>query len=220
VSEDQIDAAIDEILSNGQAAMDKYAKAFKDLQTKGTKTWTETQYSQGGVAYQVTKSEFDINQLSAEEQALYKLSKAITDTEAKLGEGIRTYANALQEGASSAREATMTEEAAKKGENERATAAAKAAEPQTKAQEKVDKALEEYATTLNIAKIRKEAGLDDEETYKTKELSAHERLFDAYTEAYNLYADPKYKDALELFLCDDNVYMTIPCFLHHRLDNI
>ena len=197
VSENQIDAAIDEILDNGQAAMDKYAQAFKDLQAKGTKTWTETQYSQGGVAYQVTKKEFDINKLSEEEQALYKLSKAITDTEAKLSEGINTYAQALQEGASSTREATMTEKTAKRGEKEISTAAAKAAEPQTKAQEKVDKALEDYATTMNIAAIRKEAGLDDEEKYKEKELAAKERLFDAYTEAYNLYADPKYKEAFD-----------------------
>ena len=69
--------------------------------------------------------------------------------------------------------------------------------PQEKAEEKVAKALEDYATTLNLAAIRKEAGLDEEDTYKAKELSAHEKLFDAYTEAYNIYADPKYKEAFD-----------------------
>jgi len=78
-----------------------------------------------------------------------------------------------------------------------ATAQEKADKPKTQAEEKVNKALEDYATTLGIAAIRKEAGLDDEETYKAKELAAHERLFDAYTEAYNMYADPKYKAAID-----------------------
>ena len=144
VSDEQINAAIDDILNNGQAAMDKYAQAFKDLQTKGTKTWTETQYSQGGVAYQVTKSEFDINQLSAEEQALYKLSKAITDTETKLQEGIGTYTQALQEEASTNREAFQTERFAQKGD--RATAAAAKAEE--KAPEGSIKAMREQLSGL------------------------------------------------------------------------
>ena len=144
VSDEQINAAIDDILNNGQAAMDKYAQAFKDLQTKGTKTWTETQYSQGGVAYQVTKSEFDINQLSAEEQALYKLSKAITDTETKLQEGIGTYTQALQEEASTNREAFQTERFAQKGD--RATAAA--AKVEEKAPEGSIKAMREQLSGL------------------------------------------------------------------------
>lgn len=145
VSDEQINAAIDDILNNGQAAMDKYAQAFKDLQTKGTKTWTETQYSQGGVAYQVTKSEFDINQLSAEEQALYKLSKAITDTETKLQEGIGTYTQALQEEASTSREAFQTERFAQRGD--RATAKAEKAEE--KAPEGSIKAMRDQLAQLN-----------------------------------------------------------------------
>ena len=69
--------------------------------------------------------------------------------------------------------------------------------PQEQAEEKVAKALEDYSTAINLATMRKEAGLDDEEAYKAKELSARERLFNAYTEAYNLYSDPKYKEAFE-----------------------
>ena len=76
-------------------------------------------------------------------------------------------------------------------------AAAAAAKPQDQAAEKVKKAQEDYATALNIAAIRKESGLDDEEKYKATELAAHERLYDAYVEAYNMYADPKYKEAFE-----------------------
>ena len=190
VTEQQIDKAIEDILEHGQSAMDKYAEQYSKLTEKATKTIKETHYSQGGQAYQVTRKEFDINSLSAEEQALYKLSKAITDSEGNLASGIQTYAQALQEGASANREARKTESAVKKEQTE-------VAKPQTQAEEKVKKALEDYASALNIAAIRKEAGLDDEEKYKTNELAAHERLFDAYTDAYNLYKDPKYKEAFD-----------------------
>ena len=186
VTEQEIDAAIQDILEHGQQAMDKYAAQYKELQTKGTKTITN--YSQDGHAY-YTK-EFDITTLSKEEQGLYKLAKAITDSEGNLAAGIQTYATALQEGASANREARKTESAVKKEQTE-------VAKPQTQAEEKVKKALEDYASALNIAAIRKEAGLDDDEKYKTNELAAHERLFDAYTDAYNLYKDPKYKEAFD-----------------------
>ena len=162
VSDEQINAAIDDILNNGQAAMDKYAQAFKDLQTKGTKTWTETQYSQGGVAYEVTKSEFDINQLSAEEQALYKLSKAITDTETKLQEGIGTYTQALQEEASTSREAFQTERFAQRGDR----AAAKAEKAEEKAPEGSIKAMREQLSGLQKDW---ELAVDDDSRAKLKE---------------------------------------------------
>ena len=190
VTEQDIDKAIEDILEHGQSAMDKYAEQYSKLTEKATKTVTETHYSQGGQAYQVTRKEFDINALTAEEQALYKLSKAITDSEGNLAAGIQTYATALQEGASANREARKTETAINKQKTE-------VAKPQTQAEEKVKNALEDYATSLNIAAIRKEAGLDDEEKYKSNELAAHERLFDAYTDAYNLYKDPKYKEAFD-----------------------
>ena len=186
VTEEDIDKAVQDILKNGQDAFDKYATQYAELKTKGTKTVTN--YSQGGQAYQT--KEFDISILSKEEQALYKLAKAVTDSEGNLKDGINTFATALQEGAAASREARKTEVAIKKEQ-------AEVAKPQTKAEEKVTKALEDYATSISVATIRKEAGLDDEEKYKNNELAAHERLFNAYTEAYNLYADPKYKAALD-----------------------
>lgn len=121
VSEAKIDAAIDDILNNGQAAMDKYAATFKKLQEKGTKTITN--YSQTGQAYQT--KQFDITTLSAEEQALYKLSKAVTDSESKLQTGISTYTGALQEEASANRESFQAERYAQKSDRKFASAAPK-----------------------------------------------------------------------------------------------
>ena len=126
VTEQEIDAAIQDILEHGQQAMDKYAAQYKELQTKGTKTITN--YSQDGHAY-YTK-EFDITTLSKEEQGLYKLAKAITDSEGNLAAGIQTYATALQEGASANREARKTESAVKKEQTEAAKAEQKQAAPE------------------------------------------------------------------------------------------
>ena len=78
-----------------------------------------------------------------------------------------------------------------------ATAAAKEAKPQEDAEKKVAKALEDYANTISIAKIRFEEGLDDEEKYKNNLLSAHERLFTAYSEASTMYEDPAYAEAIK-----------------------
>ena len=77
------------------------------------------------------------------------------------------------------------------------TSTSKGTTPQAKAAQRVEKALDDYATSLSIAAMRKESELDDEKAYKSKELAAHERLYNAYADAYNIYADPKYKAALD-----------------------
>ena len=59
----------------------------------------------------------------------------------------------------------------------------------------VENAERTYAETLQKAAIRLEVGLDSEVQAKKKELSAQERLFDAYNDAYATFKDPKYKEA-------------------------
>ena len=66
---------------------------------------------------------------------------------------------------------------------------------QEQAANKIEEAERTYAETLQKAAIRMEVGLDSTLDYKKKELSAQERLFDAYNDAYATYADPKYKEA-------------------------
>ena len=66
---------------------------------------------------------------------------------------------------------------------------------QEKAADIVANAERTYAETLQKSAIRMEVGLDSTLEGKKKELSAQERLFDAYNDAYATYADPKYKDA-------------------------
>jgi hypothetical protein len=68
--------------------------------------------------------------------------------------------------------------------------------PQEKAAELVANAERTYAETLQKSAIRMEVGLDSTLEGKKKELSAQERLFDAYNDAYATYKDPKYKEAI------------------------
>ena len=69
------------------------------------------------------------------------------------------------------------------------------ATPQETASNKVKEAERTYAETLMKSSIRMEAGLDSTLEYKKRELSAQERLFDAYNDAYATYQDPAYKKA-------------------------
>jgi hypothetical protein len=69
------------------------------------------------------------------------------------------------------------------------------ATPQERAADKVAEAERTYAETLQKNSIRLEAGLDSTLDNKKKELSAQERLFDAYNDAYATYKDPAYKEA-------------------------
>ena len=69
------------------------------------------------------------------------------------------------------------------------------ATPQEKAANKVKEAERIYSETLLKNSIRLEEGMDSTLEYKKRELSAQERLFDAYNDAYATYQDPAYKKA-------------------------
>ena len=69
------------------------------------------------------------------------------------------------------------------------------ATPQETAANKVKEAERTYAETLLKNSIRLEEGMDTTLEYKKRELSAQERLFDAYNDAYATYQDPAYKKA-------------------------
>lgn len=72
-----------------------------------------------------------------------------------------------------------------------------AATPQGRATNKVNEAERTYSETMQKASVRFEKGLDDTLTFKKKELSAQERLFDAYSDAYNTYKSPEIKKKQE-----------------------
>ena len=106
VSDASIRAAVGGIMYKGQAEFDKYKQTVDRLENysgaQRTKVRTISD-SQGNIYNQVYK-EFDVNLLSREQQKQYKLAKVITERENEIQQGIATYAQAVQEGAQSARE--------------------------------------------------------------------------------------------------------------------
>lgn len=67
--------------------------------------------------------------------------------------------------------------------------------PAKQASERVAAAYHEYEQTIEKAKMSLDNGTSSEADYKKKLLSAEERLWDALGDAYQVHADPKYKQA-------------------------
>lgn len=65
--------------------------------------------------------------------------------------------------------------------------------PQEKAQDKVAEAEHSYKQALDQAQMSLKNGTTTEAEYKKKILTAEQRLWDAYGDAYQLYKNPKYK---------------------------
>ena len=103
--DEQISTALaEELLKGGKYAFDKYAAQYSELKAKGTET--KTRYGVGGMggSYSYTESDFNIENLSKQEQDLYKIAAAITERETTLQEGIANYATAVTQGSSALHE--------------------------------------------------------------------------------------------------------------------
>ena len=107
VNDATIKYAVDRIMKNGQSEFDKYKYNYQTLEAKGTRTvvtpgvgWD----SQGNKNPDTRNQVFDITLLTEEQQKQYALAKAITEGETRIQQGIAAYAQAVQEGTSSARE--------------------------------------------------------------------------------------------------------------------
>ena len=67
--------------------------------------------------------------------------------------------------------------------------------PQDQAEKMVSDALLAYQQTIDKARLEMDGGIKSDADVKKTNLSAQERLYDAYGKAYATYADPKYKEA-------------------------
>ena len=99
-----INYAVDLIMKNGQSEFDKYKRNRDVLYQRGLVTKTETINDSQGGTYERQYKVFDLNALSREQQKQYALAQAITEGETRIQEGISIFAQAVQEGTSSARE--------------------------------------------------------------------------------------------------------------------
>lgn len=105
INDATIKYAVDRIMKYGQSEFDKYANTRNTLRERGMVTKTQTIYDSQGGTYERQYREFDINALTKEQQKQYALAQAITESETRIQKGIATYAQAVGEGTSSAREA-------------------------------------------------------------------------------------------------------------------
>lgn len=194
VRETQIRSATARVIQEGQGAFDYYRQQEAELRKKGSQN--VTRYNERTGKY-YEQEVFYMQNLTQEEQRRWLVAKAITERETKIQEGLGTYAAAVREGASNAREEFKGNRYALTGNGRGGSSSGGSVStktPQGKADDIVSKAEAEYAATLDKIAVRREAGLDTALQAKQKEVAATEKLYDAYTTAYNTYADPTYKD--------------------------
>ena len=177
IGDKTLDRVTNELLQNGQVAFDKYNMRAKALEKKGQDTRLRTYTGSGGVSYTFEESYFNINKLTEEEQKQYKLAKAITERETTLAEGIGIYAQAVQEGAASAREQFKGNKYAKAGTG--GSGGGSGTNPQEQAAKAVKDAELAYSQAIDKARMEVESGLKtDADMKKAEDITVNEIFSD------------------------------------------
>ena len=193
IGDKTLDRVTQELVENGQVAFDKYRMRADALKKKAQDTRIVTQTGSGGVSYSYKETFTNLNKLTEEERKQFKLATAITEGETAIAEGIGIYAQAVQEGAASAREQFKGNKYAKA-----TTGGGKGgsgSNPQEQAAKAVKDAELAYSQAVGKARLALESGRIDDTEVKKRTLQAQEQLWTAYGKAYATYADPKYKEA-------------------------
>lgn len=201
ITKGSVDRTVQDILQNGQAAFDKYARFVKKIERNKAYYRNEVHSDMDGNRYTVKR--FDITKLNKEQQKQYNLSKTITDRETEIQKGIAVYAQAVQEGASSAREEFKGNRYALIGARgigggRRGGGGGGGGNTEAdRAAEQVKKAQQDVADTITKWK----AGLIKNEDYDKAMQQAQSKLADAYLNAANVTGNAKYtqgfKDAAD-----------------------
>ena len=99
-----LDEITNSILTKGQKYFDEQKRIYDQLKEKGTVTKTEQYTSSTGQTYERSKTGFDMNALSRQDQIAFRIAKAVTDGETELQKGVTTYAQAVNEQAQAFRD--------------------------------------------------------------------------------------------------------------------
>lgn len=201
ITKGSVDRTVQDIVQNGQAAFDKYARFVKKIEGNKAYYRNEVHSDMDGNRYTVKR--FDITKLNKEQQKQYNLSKTITERETEIQKGIAVYAQAVQEGASSAREEFKGNRYALIGARgigggRRGGGGGGGGNTEAdRVAEQVKKAQQDVADTITKWK----AGLIKNEDYDKAMQQAQSKLADAYLNAANVTGNAKYtqgfKDAAE-----------------------
>ena len=101
-----LDEITNSILTKGQKYFDEQKRIYDQLKEKGTVTKTEQYTSSTGQTYERSKTGFDMNALSRQDQIAFRIAKAVTDGETELQKGVATDAQAVNEQAQAFRDET------------------------------------------------------------------------------------------------------------------
>ena len=108
VTDSQLRAAANRALKEGQAYFDGMANLVRKYENDSRYQTKSTGVVQTGTiagqSQTVTVSRFDLSKLSQEAQRQYLIAKALTEGESRVQQGISTFAQAVNEGAQSARD--------------------------------------------------------------------------------------------------------------------
>lgn len=104
LSKGVLDYATKQIIEKGQSFFDAQKGVYERLQKKGTVTKTKRYTSSTGQTYETSSTAFDMKALSQDEQVKYRLSKAITEGETAIQQGIGMFSQAVNEEAQSYRD--------------------------------------------------------------------------------------------------------------------
>ena len=88
VNDATIQYVVNRIMKGGQAEFDKYKRNYEVLQKRGTGMTTSYQTTAYGGTMAVQKREFNIANLTQEEQKQYAIAKAVTKGETRIQKGI------------------------------------------------------------------------------------------------------------------------------------
>lgn len=95
LSETEAKAILEKIATGGKSVVSEYARIMQELQAKGQDAVLMTVGGgAAGVGTTVAGQGFNINKLSAAEQHMYKLAKAVVDGEGVLGQSISLFTEA------------------------------------------------------------------------------------------------------------------------------
>lgn len=191
ISDDRIRMVVAALQRGGQDVFDKYKAEYTSLGAKAADTRTISRTNQYGQDISYQENFTNLKKLTAEEQRRYLIAKAVTERETEIEKGLSIYAQAVQEGAASAREEF-------KGNRyilQKAPGSGGGASPQEQAQKSVESALAKYESAISLAAQELEAGTITDADYQKQILSQQQKLYDAYGSAYHTYKDPKYKEA-------------------------
>lgn len=104
VSTASINAAVADIMRNGQDAFDKYARNYRILSEKARSSRRVSYTGSGGTSNSTIEYYDDLSKLTPQEARQYALARSITSGESRINPYIQTYGSAAQAGTNAFRE--------------------------------------------------------------------------------------------------------------------